>query len=505
MSRRFRGQQGQTAVLFALMIVGLVVFIGLAVDGGSVFHARRVAQNAADSAALTGVHYMVGSNAPTETGLQQVINGIVESNHVGDTDGTPGNAVNENVTIYYTDAGGNRISGCHQVPCGTIPLHADGLEILVDHQIPTYFLGVINRDSLDVGAEAVAVVTGGTDGTTNNDNVLTAFGDCDRDDVPLDSSAYNVDFIGSIHSSSWFINRGDGNHYHGQVTYGEGWDDPAAVPGVYEPDPPGQPEVADPGGDPLAHLDLTVEKFQCSGEIGQNVSRCYDLTVHAPDYGNAITTQLLKQRSPDGGTPFLHEVSRNNWQLRPGLYYGGDYPFDFGERGMSGHVTLVSNSYIKLTENDLQLTSYLTESTRIPGLLLYSTLSPDPPYDACTNHEDLPENQEPINTTGNSASSQPGVYHEDDRPGCVNLDTPSNCYEMGSLRYLGLIYAPNGRVATSGDGATYVGAIIAPSIRINGSQNRREGSRDRPDPVGALFVRDPNLIPPTEQFIILER
>jgi len=520
MQKGFTGQQsqaGQTAVLFALMIIGLVVFIGLAVDGGSVFNGRRVAQNAADSAALTGVHYIIGSDAPTETRLRQVVNGVIEANDIPDTDGFPGNEINDNVALYYTDARGSRLitQPCYEVPCGSIPTTARGLEVVIDHRVPTYFLGVIDRDSLAVKADAVAIVTGGTGGASVGDNVLVAFGNCSQGDIPLDSSAYNVDFIGGVHSATWFENRGDSNHYHGQVTYGEGygWIDTADVPGEYYPDPPGEPQpvTTTAGIDPLAGL-FTVDDFNCtSGAIGTHGDvTCYDLTVHAPDYGNAITTQLLKQRSPDGGDPFLVEIERNTWQLRPGLYYGGNYPFDFGEQGVVGNVTLVTSSTIKITEDDGQFTGYMPPGTPIPGLLFYSAHKPDPDqgFDACTNHEDLIDanpDEEPINTTGNSASSQPGVYHADDKDGCIDLDNPSECYELGSLRYIGLIYAPYGRVATSGDGASYVGAIVAPSIRINGSKNRREGSRDRPDTVGALFVRDPTLFPPTEQLISLER
>lgn len=505
-----QNQAGQTAVLFALMLVGLFALIGLAVDGGSVFNARRVAQNAVDGAALTGVHFLVGSDVPTETRLREVVNGVVEANEIPDTDGVPGNAVNENVTIYYTDARGNRLTTqpCHTVPCGSIPTTARGLEVIVDHQVVTYFLGVIDRDSLEIAADAVAVVTAGSGGATIRDNVLVAFGNCTQSDRPLDVSAGNVDFIGSVHSNTWFANGGDDNHYHGQVTYGDayGWEEPAAVPGAYQPDPPGRPEPDEttPGEDPLAGR-FTVDDFNCDdGAIGTHSDvTCYDLTDHAPDYGNVITTQLLKERSPDGGDPFLYEVDVDEWRLRPGLYYGGTYPFVFGQEGVIGNVTIVTNNTIKLTDDDVQLTGYMPPGTPSPGLLLYSSLQPASPYNSCTSHGDLPEDQEAINMTANTGSVRPGVYHKEERAGCINLDNPSNCYELGSLKYVGLIYAPYGRVAVSGNGASYVGAIVAPAITVAGTAARTTDTT--PDSVGALFVRDPNLFPSTEQLISLER
>ena len=123
----------------------------------------------------------------------------------------------------------------------------------------------------------------------------------------------------------------------------------------------------------------------------------------------------------------------------------------------------------------------------------------------CTNYEDLEEWEVPIDTTGNAGQVSPGVYHADDKAGCVDLDSPADCYELGSLQFIGLIYASGGRVATSGDGASYVGAIVAPSIRINGSRNRSEGGGTKPDKVGALFVRDANLFPSSEQRIYLDQ
>ena len=507
-----QGESGQTAILFAIMIIGLLAFVGLAVDGGSVFTERRVVQNAADSAAFTGVHYIFSSNAPSETRLREVVNSAAEANGVPDTDGNPGNAVNDNINSFYTDSRGSRLPSqpCYIVPCGSIPTTARGLEVTVGSEVSTYFLGVIDLESLDVGASAVAVASGGGGGGGDlGDNALVAFGSCSAAEKPLDMSASNVDIIGNVYSSTWFENRGDNNHYHGQVYYGDGYGyiDTASPAGVYEPNPPGEPQpiTSTPGVDPLAGL-FTVADFDCtSGSIGSTVATCYDLTVHAPDYGNKITTQLLRQRSPDGTTPFL-DPSTN--QLREGLYYGGPYPFIIGQKQMVGTVTLVTSNIIKITENDIQLTGYLDDNTVIPGLLFFSSYTPAAPFNECTNHEDLVKgalDEEPINTTGNAGTIPPGVYHGDDKAGCVDLDQPSNCYELGSLQYIGLIYAPNGRVATSGDGATYIGAIVAPSIRVNGFGNRSEGSGTDPDRVGALFVRDANLFPETELTISLDR
>lgn len=527
-------EHGQTAVLFALMIVGLIAFVGLAVDGGNVLNERRITQNAADSGALTGVHYMVGRDQPTETGLQEVVNTVIEANGIPDTDGIGGNATNTNIAIFYTDAEGTRLTElaqpCDDVPCstapdvpGSIPSPARGLEVVVQNQAETFLLGLIGRQNAAVGADAVATASGGNSDMPNlGDNALIAFGTCPSDDKPLHMSLYYSDVIGGIRSSSWFENDGSENHYHGQVYYGTGTDyiDVADIPGFYEPDPPGIPQPADPlTTDPFAALSsdghLEVDDFRCGvgdivtdPDLGSSFA-CYDLTSLAPSYDSEINYRLLTHNSPDGGAPYLDP---DTGRLRDGVYYAGAFPFRFGwepedemaEVGMVGQVTLVTNSTIKITERDVQLTGYMPANSAIPGLLMYSGyVSPDP----CANFETDPQ-LVPINTTGNSGTVLPKVYHD--------ADGNYVRHELGSLQYNGLIYAPGGRVATSGEGASYVGAIVAYSIRINGYyefENDPEYECDGEDVpcrpgyeprVSALFVHDSHLFVETEQRINLE-
>ncbi|HEX2979192.1 MAG TPA: pilus assembly protein TadG-related protein [Anaerolineaceae bacterium] len=49
-----RKEDGQVLILVALVLVGVLLFTSLAIDGGMIYSDRRIAQNAADSAALAG-------------------------------------------------------------------------------------------------------------------------------------------------------------------------------------------------------------------------------------------------------------------------------------------------------------------------------------------------------------------------------------------------------------------------------------------------------------------
>jgi hypothetical protein len=485
-----RSESGQSAILFAFVIITMVVMVGLAVDGGNVLNLRRVTQNAADSGALSGTHYIVTNVNLNETRLQEMVNSVVEANGVADTDGIPNNSINDNVQIHYTDDQGEHLTSldCYTVPCGSIPELARGLDVIIENQVTTFFLGLIDRNLLEVGASAVAVVRGSGPSISEADDVLLAFGDCELLDLPLDSSASNIDYIGGVHSASHLENRGDDNHYHGQATYGESFRDRADIPGTYEPGPPIQ--VA-PLPDPYAGL-FTVDDFRCDGSIGSTVT-CFDMTklITSTHWSGEIDTRLLRHEPP--GNPYYNETTN---ELRPGLYYAGPYPFRFGVTGLNGTVTLVTSDTIKITERDVQLTGYMPAGSVLPGLLMYSGKQA---ADPCANRPP----DAIINTTGSVGSVQPGVYHADDKPECVNPSDPSGCYELGSLQYIGIIYASGGHIATSGDGATYVGSIVAPSMRINGYRNRSEGGPGQPDKVGVLFVNNSTLIPTNNPLIFL--
>jgi hypothetical protein len=59
MRPNFRNQAGQSYIIMALMMVGLISFSALAIDGGLLLHEHRRSQNAADAAALTAAYAMV--------------------------------------------------------------------------------------------------------------------------------------------------------------------------------------------------------------------------------------------------------------------------------------------------------------------------------------------------------------------------------------------------------------------------------------------------------------
>lgn len=510
-------ESGQTAVIFALLLIGLIAFVGLAVDGGHTLNERRVTQNASDASSLAGVHYMEASDAPTEDGLRAKVNSVVEAHGVPDSDGTPGNAINDNIVINYTDEDGDpleNIATCQDgdslLPCGSIPAHASGLEVRVSNDVETYFLGVIGWNTVNLRGRAVSVVRDSQANPLVAESALYQFGACPSEDIPLDLSLYYSEVIGSVFTNSFFENRGGENHYHGLVTYGEGFTDRADIPGYYEAGHgPGPTDNPDP------YTGITVANFDCSqagGVQGVPADQCYDLTQYVSP-GGEINYRVLTQ-NPPAEDPFLDEATG---KLRDGLYYAGNSPIRFGWEpheggtvGLHGKVTLVSASTIKITERDVQLTAFLDQDSLLPGLLLFSSYeySDDP----CAPFEEDPQTVPAINTTGNAGTLLPLVYHQDE----VNASGPYTNYAVGSLYYEGIIYASRGKVATSGHGASYIGPIVAHTIRVNGYfefENDDEYECDGEDVackplyyprVSSLFVNDPSLFEDGAPQIFLE-
>lgn len=79
LSKLFKNEDGQAMVLMALLMVVLMGFAALAVDGGRLYITKSQLQNAADAAALAGAQDLpVASTAKNEAETMAKLNGIKE-------------------------------------------------------------------------------------------------------------------------------------------------------------------------------------------------------------------------------------------------------------------------------------------------------------------------------------------------------------------------------------------------------------------------------------------
>ena len=517
-NHRRQSEAGQTAILFALMLIGLVLFTGLAIDGGNVLNVRRITQNAADASALGAVRYMSTADGPTEQALLSGINKVVEANGIPDTDGVPGNESNTNIVAHYTDDRGNRLvsPNCNLVgSCGgSVPQPAFGIEVEVTNPIDTYFMGLIGRQTVDVGADAVAVARGFADSGLS-ENVMVALGSCSTEDRQLTGRGDDNEFLGGLYSNSFFDTTGDSNHYHGQVTYVEGFNRAGTGDTVFEP---GEPVVGETIIDPFAgwsYLDFGPGSAIATAHAGSY----FDVsTLDNPSAGQPGVVEMSEiiNRSvnpnnypelynPDDRNPITASdgVVLNPNQMRTGIYYAGDKEIRIGEEvhgpstrpGTNGTVTIVSGNRIKTTEKSMNLSAYMNQDSAFPGLLFFSDYAL--PGDPCQFQTEI---DAVINMAGNENGLRFDVHHHpDDLPRDADpndyIDCPyprvDGCYVASSSIFTGLIYAPNGRVDTSDQFTTYIGAIVAYTIDYSGHDN--------------LFVTNPALFPTSDPRIYLER
>lgn len=169
MGGRMEGRnRGQALVLIAIAFIGLLALTALALDGSNAYGQRRRAQNGADAGALTGARFLWNpqpwcSNPHgygcLEASLRQAVNAAVETHGIPDTSGQPGDAYNNNIEVFYTDADGNVLGpvGGGFVPAKIGTKEVKGIRVVVWNPFPAFIAQVIGRANLRVSAEAVAV------------------------------------------------------------------------------------------------------------------------------------------------------------------------------------------------------------------------------------------------------------------------------------------------------------------------------------------------------------
>jgi hypothetical protein len=150
-------QKGQSVILVAFALVGLVLFVAIAVDISDAYVHRRTAQNAADAAALGGAQELgrqFNADSFSDSAIKAEMNDFAERNNIEDTDGIAGNDVNGNVIGFYLDEDSNRRGQIGMQVDDAVPEEVAGVEALTRIRAPTFFGGILGLDGLPIQAEA---------------------------------------------------------------------------------------------------------------------------------------------------------------------------------------------------------------------------------------------------------------------------------------------------------------------------------------------------------------
>lgn len=134
------GQDGQAIVWVAVMLPLFLAVIGLAIDAGIVFSARRELQNAADGAARAGAMQVDESLYRASSGATVVLD----------------QAAARQVAAEY-------LASQNMTLAATIGTEPQRVVVVVSRQVPTSFLGLVGVDAVQVSATAPAEVRYGID------------------------------------------------------------------------------------------------------------------------------------------------------------------------------------------------------------------------------------------------------------------------------------------------------------------------------------------------------
>ena len=166
--KRTTNERGQSLILVAGSLVVLVMFVAVAVDLGSAYWHRRIAQNGADGAALGGVSEMAleinHRNKRVDLNIEAAMNHYAERNGIEDTNGSPSDAENSNVEGWYVDMSGNRVvvNGIEvrvgEAPQARLPDDAYGVEAITHIEAPAFFGGIFGVSGYPIQARAVSLV-----------------------------------------------------------------------------------------------------------------------------------------------------------------------------------------------------------------------------------------------------------------------------------------------------------------------------------------------------------
>jgi Flp pilus assembly protein TadG len=149
---KLHDEHGQSVILIALVMIVLIAFLGLIIDGGEAYLNRRDSQDAADAGAFAGVRILALHNSnSTPSNISQAINAFASANKVI--------AQTQNVLAYFIDANGNQIGNSSQTisTYGTVPPEATGVIVTTTITYTTAFIGVLGANgTVPIRARAAA-------------------------------------------------------------------------------------------------------------------------------------------------------------------------------------------------------------------------------------------------------------------------------------------------------------------------------------------------------------
>ncbi len=162
-SAGFRGRRGQILLITGMALPVLLGFLGLAIDVGQFYHVKRRMQFGADGGAVGGAWEIWRGNTGR---VQQAALEDAKRNGFDDAES------DTLVTVNHPPKSGPHTDDSNYV------------EVIIERQVPTYFLQVVNQDTATIRARAVAGVM-----KANPDACVYVLDPTERGALTVDGSA----------------------------------------------------------------------------------------------------------------------------------------------------------------------------------------------------------------------------------------------------------------------------------------------------------------------------
>lgn len=150
-------QRGQIAVLVALCMVVLLVYVALIVDGTNAFQQRRRCQNAADAAALAGVVEMKAIGTTNTKVYNVTVNYVTQ--HIGTPDAFEAQYVNSSKSVIGPVTSFGAASGP--------PATAAGIYVYSQNKYGLFFGSLVSGQKNKVSSASAIAATTGALGSVN--------------------------------------------------------------------------------------------------------------------------------------------------------------------------------------------------------------------------------------------------------------------------------------------------------------------------------------------------
>lgn len=452
-------ETGQAILLIALLLVVVLGFTALAIDGGGLYLLLRDAQNAADAASLAAAYSKCADGDPTAI--------VLAGKESAASDGFDDASDDVDVQVFNNDPDGNSV------------------RVTISANKQSYFARVVYSGPLSVSAESIGTCSNAIyyDGAKAVVALAQCSGpnSCDPGNTAYDSvdqSGSNIGIVGGVVSGcACDMNPGQIEDGLGCYSNPDGFDSCDDYHNqLVCSDPPEPVVLEDPPGDPFAtfwkseFFLLPDGKFAKWASVDDQCVQGVDTDASAPGY-----ELYLGGQAGDSTTGCYHYISssrdlgNNNTYYFEGLYYvNGDFEVNNFIVGTGGATFVTPSGRLSFQPGFSNVTFYN------PG----PAIDPSDPF--CLNN---PTDPQCIDPTPGNRHWYPLLFSGQNN--CNNTAPGASISVNGSNAiWTGISYAPNGGCNWSGSNQDLYGAFVCRVVDLSGSQSQ--------------IIFNPDLLPPAE-------